>query len=391
MIYPNLLINNKNWKHLTHSWFKKKLPHALLFHGPEGSGKEGHALELAALVHCSSRDHNESCGTCINCKQIKSLKHKNLNLILPLPRGKIKSRTDHIEKAFSKSTLQEYWDYLKEKEKNPYFSIKLKGANTILINSIRALKHELALSSINNEWKVILIFESEKLCIPNTEAGNSLLKILEEPPKNILFILVSSQPGAILDTIHSRCQNIYFPPIPNERLKEYLMKLSDNSNQVNLISKISNGNMKLGQKLILNSSDIMKKTFIILNACFTNDPKIWNQCIDIIYKQKNNDIKQMEHLFFCIILFFRDLLYYSKTKSRNEIIFKNQIQKIEYLSGMYLKAEWDLCIEHVENAQNYILRNGYLPLQITNMLINIKKSLEGKSNSSFELSDWTLV
>ena len=391
MIYSNLLINDKNWKHLTYSWFKKKLPHALLFHGPEGSGKEGHALELAALIQCSSKENKESCGTCIHCKQTKSLKNKNVNLILPLPRAKIKSRTDSIEKAFSKSTLQEYWDILKQKEKNPYFSIKIKGANTILINSIRTLKHELALNSINNEWKIILIFEAEKLCIPNPEAANSLLKILEEPPENTLFILVSSQPGAILDTIHSRCQNIYFPPISNEKIKQYLVDSNNDPIQANLVSKISSGNIKLAQKLILDSSDLMKKIFIILNACFTNDPVIWNKCIDIISRQKVNDVKQMDHLFFCIILFFRDLLYYSTTQSANEIIFKNQIEKIEQLSKMYFKAEWDSCIEHVENAQSYILKNGYLPLQITNMLINIKKSLQGQETTSFKLNDWTLV
>ena len=161
--------------------------------------------------------------------------------------------------------------------------------------------------------------------------------------------------------------------------------------QANLVSKISSGNIKLAQKLILDSSDLMKKIFIILNACFTNDPVIWNKCIDIISKQKVNDVKQMDHLFFCIILFFRDLLYYSTTQFANEIIFKNQIEKIEQLSKMYLKAEWGSCIEHVENAQIYILKNGYLPLQITNMLINIKKSLQGQESTSFKLSDWTLV
>ena len=81
MIYSNLLINDKNWKHLTYSWFKKKLPHALLFHGPEGSGKEGHALELAALIQCSSKENKESCGTCINCKQTKSLKNISSQII----------------------------------------------------------------------------------------------------------------------------------------------------------------------------------------------------------------------------------------------------------------------------------------------------------------------
>ena len=129
---------------------------------------------------------------------------------MPLPRGKIKSSDDSVEKAFSDSSLKEYWDLLKQKKDDPYFPIRLTGANTILINSIRDLKHDLALSTINNEWRIILIFQAEKLCIPSPEAAHSLLKVLEEPPEKTLFILVSSQPGAILDTIRSRCQSLYF-------------------------------------------------------------------------------------------------------------------------------------------------------------------------------------
>jgi DNA polymerase-3 subunit delta' len=391
MIYSNLLINNKNWNHLGRTWFEEKMPHALLFHGPEGSGKEGHALELAALIQCNSKKSNESCGQCISCKKTKALNHNNIKLIIPLPRGKIQARTDSIDKAFSESALQEYWTLLKKKKEDPYFSIKLKGANTILINSVRSLKQELSLNSINDAWKVILIFEAEKLCIPNTESANSILKILEEPPENTLFILVSSHPGSILDTIHSRCQNIYFPSICNEELTKYLIELGNDPIQSNLMARISNGNVKLSKKLILDTKNIMEKLFVILNACFTNDPIIWNKCIDIMSRQKKSNIKEMEHLFICLMLFFRDLLYYSKTKSTNKIIFKNKIEKIEYLSQLYLNAKWDICIEHIENTQNYIIRNGHLPLQITNMLINIKKSLNGKDSKVFQLSDWTLL
>ena len=104
MINSNLLINNKNWQRLVRSWNSGKLPHALLFHGPEGGGKEGHALELAALLNSNVATENGSCGRCSSCKKTKSFQHGNVKLILPLPRGKIKSSDESAEKAFSDSS-----------------------------------------------------------------------------------------------------------------------------------------------------------------------------------------------------------------------------------------------------------------------------------------------
>jgi len=391
MITTNLLLNKKNWNRLVHSWKTGKLPHALLFHGPAGTGKEGHALELAGLLNCTASENDEPCGICPSCKKTKSFQHGSVKLILPLPRGKIKSSDDPITKAFSDSLLKEYLEMLKEKEADPYYSIRVPGANTILINSIRDLKHDVSLSTINNEWRVILIFQAEKLCIPSPEAAHALLKVLEEPPERTLFILVSSQPGAILDTIHSRCQSFYFPPISTQVLEEQLQESGADTVQVSVMARISGGNVGLSRELMQNSTDLMEKLYTFLNACFSNDPAVWEKCIDTTSRLKTKDISQMEQLFRCAVLFFRDLLYYSATNSDDEIIYKNQMSKIDKLSKSHPEADWHSCIQHIENTQNYISRNGYLPLQIICMILDIQKSLKGEIYEPFRLRDWTPV
>ena len=192
MIYPNLLINQKNWKFLCHAWKSGRLPHALLFHGPLGSGKEGHALELAAMLNCTEVQDDGPCGYCSSCKKTKSFQHENVKLILPLPRGKISSSNDSPMKAFrNEKSLQDYIDILKKKNGDPYFHMQIHGAHTILINSIRELKSDVSMSNVNNEWKVILIFQAEKLCVPSPAAAHALLKVLEEPPNQTIMLLVS--------------------------------------------------------------------------------------------------------------------------------------------------------------------------------------------------------
>ena len=96
---------------------------------------------------------------------------------------------------------------------------------------------------------------------------------------------------------------------------------------------------------------------------------------------------------FCVVpfFFFRDIYYYTRTGVDDEIIFKNQIGKIDKLSKSYSKGDWQSCIQHIENTQNYILRNGYLPLMITNMILDIQKAIQGKYHKPFQLSDWTPV
>ena len=392
MIFSDLLINKKNWHQLYRSWKRERLPHALLFHGSQGVGKEGHALELAALLNCREVQDDGPCGYCPSCKKTKRFQHESIKLILPLPRGGISSSNDPTMKAFrNEKALQDYLNILEKKGKDPYYHMKVSGAHTILINSIRELKHDVSMSTVNNEWTVILIFQAEKLCVPSPVAAHALLKVLEEPPDQTIILLVSSQPNIILDTIHSRCQSLYFAPISNEVIQDQLVQAGIDQVQASVIARISVGDIALSRQLKDNYSDLMEKLFVLLNACFSQDPSVWEKCINISARLKNKDFFQLEQLFCCASLFFRDLLYYTSTNMNDEIIFKNQMGKIDKLSKSYPAGDWYACIQHIKNTQNYILRNGYFPLMMTNLLIDIKKALQGKFHKPFQLSDWTTV
>jgi len=388
MIFPNLILNKKNWDFMVNAWEKNMIPNAIIFHGTNGSGKEAHAIEYAALLNCNKIKNKHACGNCFSCKKIKAFQHENIKLILPLPRGKIRSNSDPEDKAFSDAILKEYLEKINLKKEDPYYSIHLTGSNTILINSIRSLKSTISLSTINNSWKIIIIFNAEKLCIPSPEAAHSLLKILEEPPEKTLFILVTSNSNILLDTIHSRCQSIYFPPITTSIIEEKISQNSNNPIESAIIARIASGNMRMAIDLNTNAFNFIKKILILIDSCFSNDPEKWSKSVNLISKLKLKNYNLMEQMLNSLILFFRDLLYFSNTGLEDNIIFRNNIDKIKNICKTYIDADWDACIMHIEYTQLYISKNGYLPIQITCMFLDIQQSIQGKKCNPSRIIDW---
>ncbi|MDP6853293.1 MAG: DNA polymerase III subunit delta' [Candidatus Marinimicrobia bacterium] len=390
MIYKDLILNKKNWNRILTSVKKGKLSHALLFHGPPGSGKEGHAVELAAYLNCNDPLNEGACGNCSSCKKIRTFQHEDVHLIIPLPRGKNWNSDDPIDKLFrSKKILNEYLSLVNEKGENPYALLRMSNANTILINSVRNIKQEASLSSINNKWKIFLIFHAEKLCVPSPEAAHALLKILEEPPEKTIFIMVSSHPEAILDTIHSRCQKKFFPAISSSVIEEKLVQSGMDNIQAGIIAHISGGDMSLQSELVENSADILEKMYQFLNASFSSDPKNWEKCIDIVSRLKMSSPAKLEQLFKCIGLFIRDLLYYASTMNDADIVFKNQVGKISKIVDKHPDADWQQCLNQVELTQEYIKRNGYVPLVITNLIMDLQQSINGEFHEPFNLHEWS--
>jgi len=145
-----------------------RLAHAYLFAGPDGVGKTTVALDLAAVLLCRQPQADRACGLCPGCLKFRSSNHP---------------------------------DFLR---------IRPDGA-AIKIDQIRELKKALNFAPFESRLRVVLLEEVHTM---RREAGNSLLKVLEEPPPDNLLILVGTGAGSILDTIVSRCQVIPFAPLP---------------------------------------------------------------------------------------------------------------------------------------------------------------------------------
>lgn len=173
-----------------------------IFSGPEGIGKLMAAKAIAQKLNCTGS--NQPCGVCEACVKIERLNHPDLHIIQ-------------------------------------------NGEAQIKIDDIRAILREASFLPYEALMKVFIIDNAHKL---NLEAANSLLKILEEPPKRVSIILITHKPQSIIKTISSRCKTIRFAPLVRSSLENALIKnyLLDKAS-AHFIAYYAEGRMGLALRL----------------------------------------------------------------------------------------------------------------------------------------------
>lgn len=203
---------------------KRRLSHAQLFFGDEGSKSFALALAYAQFLNCSNKirfkpeDNRpiiaDSCGICPSCKKFKILSHPDLHFIFPnTTTKKVDSKNsselligefrEFVLKQEGVIKLNDWYDFLDVGNKQG--TINVRDANNI----IKAL----SVKSYEAKYKIMIVWCVDKLYY---EAAPKLLKILEEPYENTIFLLVTDDRENILPTILSRTQLVKIPPIRQE-------------------------------------------------------------------------------------------------------------------------------------------------------------------------------
>ncbi|MBV5304786.1 MAG: DNA polymerase III subunit delta' [Chlorobium sp.] len=244
-----------------------RFAHAYLFTGPEGSGKESVAFEIASLFNCRNSGQNNqagSCGTCPDCMQIRSFMHPNIEYLFPVESALL-DPGDSAKKENKRFTeaKERYDALLEKKQQNPYFSPAMERSMGILTEQIITLQHKALFMPNAGSKKLFIISQAERL---HPSAANKLLKLLEEPPAHVVFILVSSRPETLLPTIRSRCQAVRFSRVTSQELRLWLKANRPEivDPELSFIISFSRGNLRLAWELINNRSENPSETATIL-------------------------------------------------------------------------------------------------------------------------------
>jgi DNA polymerase III subunit delta' len=190
-----------------------RVPHAVLLCGAPGLGKLDFAERFAQVLLCERTELTEAvpqaCGVCSSCQMCAANSHLDLRVIRP------ESDDEEVERSSGSGDE-------KSRDSGALTTIKTKpkkrASGSIKIAAIRALEDFVFVGSHRQGRRVVVITEAEAM---NSVAANSLLKILEEPPATVYFILLTSKPDRLLRTLVSRCRQLSFvrPSVTEARKK----------------------------------------------------------------------------------------------------------------------------------------------------------------------------
>ena len=192
-----------------------RIPHAQLFLGPEGSANLSLALAFVQYVACENKNEYDSCGICNSCYKMGKLIHPDMHFSYPTVSPK-KLATESIEK------------WREALEANPYLDVyqwlrHLDAENkqgNITADECRDIIRRLSLKSFESEYRFLILWMPEYL----GKEGNTLLKLIEEPPGKTLFLLVANDQEEIIGTIRSRTQVVKVPRFGEEEIAAFLME-----------------------------------------------------------------------------------------------------------------------------------------------------------------------
>jgi DNA polymerase-3 subunit delta' len=305
------------------------ISHAVLFAGMGGIGKAAVAREFAKLLNCLDLQENDCCDRCISCRKLDEGHHPDLVWITK-------------EGAFIK------------------------------LDQIRTLREGLRYRPFEGRWRVVVIQDAQNL---NEEAGNALLKLLEEPPRQNVFVLTALEPQMLLPTVVSRCSLIRFQPLEDTLIEDELVNGKQlPPNRAREVARLAGGSMDRARWLI-EEDRISRWEEIFRFILRLREVSMLDFFSKVAgWAQKSEDLEQDLE---CIKLWLRDLvltrlvadyqpLFESDSKPHGSI----QDVSVEHILQLY---------DEVERATHHLRLNANKQLTLESVCLAMKDGLYGQS------------
>ena len=248
MGFDALLGNDRLKQNLTRSLAKGHVSHFYLISGPEGSGKHTLARLLGAAILCQGGD--KPCGRCTPCRKVMDGSHPDFITV------------DDPEKK------------------------------TVTVDLIRQARADVYIQPNESEYKIYMFPRAQDMGLPGQ---NALLKILEEPPKYGVFLLLTDNPDKLLPTVRSRCTELNMQALPEDVLRSHLRREFPQAQEEDITAAIDRSGGFLGQakQLLSEGAQVPQETRSFVNAVCKKDALLLTQTLVPMEKWKRDALAEI--------------------------------------------------------------------------------------------------
>lgn len=306
-----------------------RIPHAMLFCGMEGIGKNLAAEALAAVLLCHEPVAGTACGVCPSCRALAAGTHPDYFTLEPMAAG--------------------------------------KAAKSIKIDAVRELQSSISRVPLLSQRRVVIIREAEKM---NEAAANCLLKTIEEPTGQVAFILETSAPAALLDTIISRCMRVEFGVLSPEELRQILIGLDVEQYEAERLSSIADGSV--ARALALRepvSRDLQQTAFKLAEEL--GDITV-EKMLQLAKDMSAHSREELTEWLGFLMMIYRDLLILY-TGSKLPLYNQSDMQRLSALLGKYPQARLLRLQALLIEYQKRLRSNVNLQLCLEGLLIRLQE------------------
>lgn len=381
---------------------QNRLGHALLFLGNEGSGALPLALAFAQYILCRENEvaegqkpennslfaaplpekknnpkltSSDACGTCASCQKAQQWIHPDIHYtypVIPKKSGDKPVSTDYIKEWREFLSLHPYG--------NVYDWLQFIGAENKQGNITSAecseINRKISLKSYEGQHKILLLWMPEYL----ENEGNKLLKLIEEPPEDTLFILVAENESEILPTIVSRCQLVRVPPLDHSSLTEALAEQGKlNPEQARQVAAVADGNYREAQLLIQHAEEDWQSLLREwMNSILKNGPLAQVKWVEEVAKLGREKQKQ----------FLRYFTHLLEQAIRVRVLAlgdtavpvpKSELDFAERLNKIADVGQQEALIAELDKASYYIERNANAKILFMALTIKCYHIIANKS------------
>lgn len=371
---------------LTEMAISNRLPHALLFMGKEGAGGLALALAFSQYLLCQRVFDNgqpalfgdpapkppDSCGECSSCLKSKKFVHPDIHYSFPVitkKSGTPPLSADYIEEwreFLDSSPYGNAYDWLQSiNAENKQGNITAAECNDIF--------RKLSLKSFEGSLKILIMWMPEYL----GKEGNKLLKILEEPPSNTLFILVAEDETQILPTILSRCQFIRIPALEVAQIEAALVNDNQLSEkQARQVAAISDGNYREAIHALQHGNEDWNTLLRDwLNAILKTGPVAQTKWVEEISRLGREKQKQFLRYFGHLL---EQAVRHSIVDMKTNELPEAERSFVEKLNKLCDLGQLEAMVDELSRSSYYIERNANSKILFHSLTIRLYHIIQDK-------------